>query len=139
VVRYGHEYRFAVGLLGITYAFTGLIDALVEDWTLKYFLTLSFVVVLNTIIAYELICYPEPDHPKLEALLLGTAHITAVLGVHGAVWHYTSILLGRQISDQIWLAPHVTIPAQTYYLTTYLSLATYIAILLYINTHNKED
>jgi len=138
MVKFGHEYRATIGLIGLMFLFTGLVDALLEDFTLKYFITLSILIIFIVMIIYELIWYPSPCDPWFESLLATLALLTGAFGVHGTIWLYISILLGRKLGTTIWLAPNVIVSLPAFYALTFSSLIVYIGILVYVNINPQE-
>jgi len=138
-MRFGHEYRFLIGLIGIMFVFSGLIDALTEDFTLKYFITLGIFTVLFWVAIYEMIWYPKPDNPLLESILALVALVSAALGVHGAVWLVISIMIGRVVGESIWLAPNVVASKTVFYAMTFTCLSIYIAVLATVNLLSDES
>jgi len=137
-MRFGHEYRFTLGLIGVMFIISGLIDALSEDFTVKYFITLALLAILWWVGLYEMIWYPTPRNPLMESLLLLVALVSAGLGVHGTVWIFVSILVGREITDPVWLAPNVEMPRTAFYAMTFITLAVYLAILIAANLFSDE-
>jgi len=137
-MRFGHEYRACIDLIGLLFICTGLIDGLLEDFTVKYFLTMAIVSIYMIAIVYELIWYPRPCNPMLESVLFSIAFLLATFGVHGAVWLFTSILLGRKIYPSLWLAPNIYIDINSYYIITFGSLIAYLAILIVVNLFHRE-
>jgi len=138
-MRFGHEYRATIGLIGLMFLFTGLVDALLEDFTLKYFITLSILFVFITAVIYELIWYKTPGNPFMESTLATLALLTSAFGVHGAIWLYVSILLGREIGGHVWLAPHVLVPRPVFYTLTFTCLLAYLGILVAVNVLREEE
>jgi len=135
---FGHEYRTSIGLIGLMFMTTGIIDALLDDFTLKYFLTLSFLMIFITGIIYELMWYPTPLSPWFETILMVAALFTASFGVHGATWLFISILMGREIGSGVWLAPNIIVSKQLFYAITFTCLAIYLSILILVNLVGDE-
>jgi len=139
VARFGHEFRALIGIIGVVFLVTGLVDALCEDFTVKYFVTLPIVLFLYWVSVYEMIYYPKPSHPFLESLIALAALVSAAFGVHGSVWLYVSVLIGRQIGRMVWLAPNIYVPAPVFAAATGLSLLVYLSLLLAVNLFHSED
>jgi len=137
-LKFGHEFRFTFSIIGLSFMFSGLIDALVEDFTLKFFLITGIWVLLWWVSLYEMIYYPTPKHPLLESLLLLIGFISGTFGIHSMVWYIVSIMLGRKIESHIWLAPNIYIE-KTLFIETAIALTIlYIAILASINVLTTE-
>jgi len=90
--------------------FSGLVDALVEDFTVKFFIITGIWLALWWFSLYEMIWYPIPDNPELEATILLVATICGAFGIHSLVWLLVSIMLGRHLESVIWLAPGYYMP-----------------------------
>jgi len=138
-VRFGHEYRATIGLIGLMFLFTGLVDALLEDYVLKYFITLSILFVFMLAVIYELIWYKTPSNPFMESALATLALFTSAIGVHGATWLYISMLLGREVGRYVWLAPHVVVSEPVFYTVTFTCLLAYLGILVAVNVLGGDE
>jgi len=135
---FGHEFRFTFAIIGLAFVFSGLIDALVEDFTLKFFLILGIWVFLWWVSLYEMIYYPTPKHPLLESLLLLIGFICGTFGIHSMMWYIVSIMLGRKIGSSIWLAPNIYMSRILFIETAIALTAIYIIILAMINILTTE-
>jgi hypothetical protein len=64
-----HEYRVSYSLAGLTGVVTGLVDALVEDWSIKAFIWSGILILYSIILSYELIIMETPPKPLLQSIL----------------------------------------------------------------------
>jgi len=128
-----YEYRTAYALIGFTGFVTGLIDALVDDFTVKAFLW-AFVLWLALIAtAYELTIMPAPPKPFVQSILLITLGTAGMLGIHHFTWLGVSILIGRRFDNVLWLAPNIYVDFKLYTTVTAYMFIAYMAYLIYIN------
>lgn len=137
-MRFAHEFRFTYAAIGLAFLISGLVDALVEDFTIKFFIILPIWVILWWVSLYEMIWYPLPDNPLLESLLLLAGFLCGIFGIHSIVWLLISIMVGRKIEEWIWLAPGYYMPRSVFVPTAIAMTALYIAILYLINTLPTE-
>jgi hypothetical protein len=111
---------------------TGLVDALVEDWSVKAFLWSAILVLYMVVVSYEFIIMETPPRPFLQAILF-TLSIPGLLASHHLTWTAVSIMLGRKIEVFLWLAPNIYAPFREYTLASILMLTAYVACLIYVN------
>ncbi|MCL7388703.1 MAG: hypothetical protein LZ173_02035 [Thaumarchaeota archaeon] len=111
---------------------TGLVDALVEDWSVKAFLWSAILVLYIVVVSYEFIVMETPPRPFLQALLFSTA-IMGLLASHHLTWTAISIMIGRKMEKMLWLAPNIYASFREYTLASIAMLITYILYLIYIN------
>jgi len=128
-----YEYRIAYALIGFTGFVTGLIDALIDDFTVKAFLW-AFVLWLALIVtAYELTIMPVPPKPFMQSILLITLGTAGMLSIHHFTWLGVSILIGRRLYDVLWLAPNMYVDFRLYTTVTAYMFIAYMVYLIYIN------
>jgi len=128
-----HEYRESYGLASIIGIMTGLVDALLEDWSVKAFLWSAILVLYIVVVSYEFIIMETPPRPFLQALLFCILAVMGLLASHHITWLLVSILLGRRIEKVLWLAPNIYAPFREYTLASIAMFIVYIAYLIYIN------
>jgi len=136
--RFEHEFRDTYAVIGLEFLFSGLVDALVEDFTVKFFIILGIWLALWWFSLYEMIWYPLPDNPELEATVLLVGIICGVFGIHSLVWLLISIMLGRPISEMIWLAPGYYMPKSIFVPTAIGLTALYLIIGYIINRYATD-
>jgi hypothetical protein len=110
----------------------GLVDALVEDWSVKAFLWSAILLLYIVVVSYEFIIMEAPPKPLLQAILF-TLAIPGMLASHHLVWTVVSIMIGRAIHKNLWLAPNIYMDFTAYTAITIAMLKAYIAHLIYIN------
>jgi len=132
-----HEYRVSYGLAGLAGVMTGLVDALVEDWSVKAFLWSAILLLYIVIVSYELIIMETPPKPLLQSILF-TMTIPGMLASHHLVWTVVSIMIGRTIHKNLWLAPNIYMDFTVYTLASIAMLMIYLAYLIYINTKSCD-
>jgi len=137
-ILFEHEFRITFSTIGLAFLFSGLIDGLVEDFTLKFFLVAGIWAFLWWLTLYEMIWYPTPSYPFLESFILLLGFISGTFGIHSAVWLITSIMLGRPIESSIWLAPNIYMPKDLFYLVTAAFTALYVILLAIVNVFTTE-
>jgi hypothetical protein len=128
-----HEYRTTYALIGFTGFVTGLIDALIDDFTVKAFLwafTLWLALIAS---AYELTIMPVPPKPFTQSILLITLGTAGLLSIHHFTWLAVSILIGRSFSNVLWLAPNMYVDFRLYTTVSAYMFIVYMAYLIYIN------
>ena len=137
-MRFGHEFRHSVGVINLAFAITGLVDALTDDFTAKAFIWAATLFFTILVVSYELIWYPRPENPFLEASLFALASLAAAWGVHGSVWVAMWRLVRGDIPDPIWLAPNYYISKNLFYWSVITALAINVAIVTAINVLSEE-
>jgi hypothetical protein len=133
-----HEYRFSYGLVALTGVFTGLIDATIEDWSVKAFAWAGAVLFYALVASYEFIVMETPPRPLLQAGLFVFLGLAGFLSSHHWTWLVMSILLGKPVEKVLWLAPHMYVNLSTYTTLMILSFTAYTAYLVYINVEACE-
>jgi len=126
--RFEHEFRDTYAIIGLAFTFSGLVDALVPDFTVKFFIVLGIWLLLWWFSLYEMIWYPIPDNPKLEATVLLVAMICGIFGIHSLVWLLVSIMMGRTIGEWVWLAPGYYMPKSIFVPMSVALTALYLVI-----------
>jgi hypothetical protein len=128
-----HEYRTTYSLTGFTGFVTGLVDALVDDFTVKAFLWASVLWLVLMVTAYELTVMPTPPKPFAQSVLLILLGTAGLLSVHHFTWLGVSILVGRKFCDSLWLAPNMYVDFRLYTTATAYTFIAYMVYLIYIN------
>jgi len=131
--RFEHEFRDTYAIIGLAFLISGLVDALVEDFTIKFFVIGAIWLTLWWFSLYEMIWYPTPDNPMLESIILLIGIVCGVFGIHSLVWLSVSIMLGRTIEESIWLAPNIYISKSVFIPMSIALSALYILVLYLIN------
>jgi hypothetical protein len=134
-----HEYRASFALLYLVGLITGLVDALVSDFTLKAFLW-SFTLVLALItVSYEFIVMPTPEKPLLQAVLFNMFGLMAFLSTHHFTWLIVYYMTSGHIEERLWLAPNIYADLALYNTVMLFSLVSSLAYLVYINICSCEE
>ncbi len=128
-----HEYRVSLGMAGVAGLITGLVDSLVEDWSIKAFLWAGALLLYALVVAYELAVMDTPPRPLLQASLLVVFSTAGLLSVHHVTWLSVSTMLGRTLEHRLWLAPNIYASISLYNTVMVASLVSYLAYLLYTN------
>jgi hypothetical protein len=128
-----HEYRIVYSLMGFAGFITGLIDALVDDFTVKAFLWAAVLWLILIVTAYELTVMPTPPKPFAQSVLLITLGTAGLLSIHHFTWLGVSILIGRKFYDSLWLAPNIYVDFKLYTTATAYAFIAYMVYLIYIN------
>jgi len=137
-MKFGHEFRFVFAAIGLAFLISGLVDALVEDFSVKFFIILGIWLLMWWTSLYEMIYYPTPDDPMLESALLLVAFLCGVFGIHSLTWLLVSIMIGREITEWIWLAPGYYMPRNVFIPLSVAMTALYIVLLYLINALTTE-
>jgi len=137
-MRFAHEFRFTYAAIGLAFLISGLVDALVEDFTIKFFVISGIWILMWWASLYEMIYYPTPDDPLLESALLLAAFLCGAFGIHSLTWLLVSVMLGREITEWIWLAPGYYIPKSVFIPTSLILTALYLILLFLVNTRTTE-
>ena len=127
------EYRASYALLAFLGIFTGLIDASIDDFTVKAFFWAGFIMLFLGIIAYELILMPTPPRPRLQAFLFVIFGYMGFLSFHHFAWLSTSMVLGKFSEGPLWLMPHLYVDFLTYTIVMISFMSIYSFYLYYIN------
>jgi len=133
-----HEYRFSLGLVALTGIATGLVDAAIDDWSVKAFVWASILMFYSLIVAYEFIVMPTPSRPLLQAFLFILIAPLGLLSMHHFTWLALSILLGKTIEQKLWLAPHIYVDINIYNAIMNASLDIYILFIAITNLKSCE-
>ena len=128
-----HEYRIVYSLMGFAGLVTGLVDALVDDFTVKAFLWAAVLWLILIVTAYELTVMPTPPKPFAQSVLLMVLGSAGFLAIHHFVWLGVSILIGRRFYDDLWLAPNIYVNFKLYTTATAYAFIAYMVYLIYIN------
>ena len=128
-----HEYRITYALIGFTGFVTGLVDALIDDFTVKAFLWAFALWLVLIVTAYELTIMPTPVKPFIQSILLITLGTAGLLSIHHFTWLGVSILIGRRLYDVLWLAPNMYVDFWLYTTVTAYMFIAYMVYLIYIN------
>jgi len=128
-----HEYRITYSMLGFTGFITGLVDALIDDFTVKAFLWAAVLWLILIVTAYELTVMPTPVKPFMQSILLITLGTVGLLSIHHFTWLGVSILVGRRFYDSLWLAPNMYVDFRLYTTVTAYTFIAYMVYLIYIN------
>jgi len=128
-----HEYRIVYSLMGFTGFVTGLVDALVDDFTVKAFLWAAVLWLILIVTAYELTVMPTPPKPLAQSVLLILLGTAGLLSTHHFTWLGVSILIGRRLYDDLWLAPNIYVNFKLYTTATAYTFIAYMVYLIYIN------
>jgi len=137
-VMFEHEFRITFSVIGLAFIFSGLVDGLVEDFTLKFFIIAGIWTALWWFSLYEMIWYPTPSHPIIESLVLLLAFISGAFGIHSAVWLIVSVMIGRRIEASLWLAPNIYIERNLFFVLTAAFVGLYLTLLAIVNTYTTE-
>ena len=133
-----HEYRFSYGLVALVGVITGLVDATVEDWSVKAFAWAGVVLFYALVASYEFIVMETPPRPLLQAGLFAVLGLAGFLSAHHWMWLVMTILLGKPVERVLWLAPNIYVELGLYNVLMTLSFTAYIAYLVYINVESCE-
>jgi hypothetical protein len=133
-----HEYRIVYSLMGFAGFITGLIDALVDDFTVKAFLWASVLWLVLMVTAYELTVMPTPPKPFAQSVLLISLSTAGLLSVHHFTWLGVSVLVGRRLCDSLWLAPNMYVDFRLYTTATAYTFIAYMVYLIYINMRSCD-
>jgi len=133
VIRTFHEYRVSLGLLGLLGILTGLSDASIDDFTVKAFIWSALIVLAMIIVSYEFIIMPTPPRAFLQASLFIIFGLMGLLSVHHFTWLSTMILLGKELSPRLWLAPNIYADFTFYTFLMLILLVIYLMYLIYTN------
>jgi hypothetical protein len=133
-----HEYRFSYGLVALVGVITGLVDATVDDWSVKAFAWAGAVLFYALAASYEFIMMETPPRPLLQAGLFIALGLAGFLSAHHLAWLVMSVLLGKPVESVLWLAPHIYMDLSTYNVLMSLFLVAYTVYLLYINVEACE-
>jgi len=128
-----HEYRASYALLGFLGIITGLIDATIDDFTVKAFLWAGFMMLFLGIISYEFIVMPTPPRPRLQAFLFVILGYMGFLSFHHFTWYVLAMLLGKLGEGPLWLMPHLYVDLLTYTIVMFSFMGIYSFYLYYIN------
>jgi len=128
-----HEYRVSYALSSLIGIMTGLVDALLEDWSVKAFLWSAILLLYMMVVSYEFIVMETPPKPLLQAVLFISTTILGMLSTHHLIWTVISIMLGRKIEKILWLAPNIYIDFIQYTILSMAMLIIYLTYLIYIN------
>jgi hypothetical protein len=120
-------------MAGVAGLVTGLVDALVEEWSIKAFLWAGALLLYALVVAYELTVMDTPPRPLLQASLLVVFSTAGLLSIHHVTWLTTSVMLGRAVEQSLWLAPNIYASTDTYNAVMAISLVSYLSYLLYTN------
>jgi hypothetical protein len=119
--------------MGLAGFITGLIDALIDDFTVKAFLWASVLWLMLIVTAYELTVMPTPVKPFAQSVLLILLGTAGLLSIHHFTWLGVSILIGRRFYDSLWLAPNIYVDFRLYTTATAYIFIAYMVYLIYIN------
>jgi len=137
-MRFAHEFRFTYSIIGLTFLISGLVDALVEDFTVKFLVIGGICILMWWVSLYEMIYYPTPDNPLLESVMLMVAFLCGMFGIHSLVWLIVSGMLGRKIGEWVWIAPGYYMPKSVFVPTAISMTILYLVILYIVNTQTTE-
>ncbi|MEM2388626.1 MAG: hypothetical protein QW215_00125 [Ignisphaera sp.] len=138
VFRTLHEYRFSLGIIGLTGMITGLIDALATDWSVKAFLWSSALVISMSITAYELTVMTTPEKPLSQSTLLVLTGLMGLLSIHHFTWLFVWIMAGGTIHDVLWVAPNIYVRFYDYTTLMIVFLIVYALYMIYCNICSAE-
>jgi hypothetical protein len=133
-----HEYRITYGLIGLTGFITGLVDALIDDFTVKAFLWTSVLWLALVVTAYELTVMPTPPKPFAQSVLLISLGTAGLLSIHHFTWLGVSILVGRKLHSSLWLAPNIYVDFKLYTTAAAYTFIAHMVYLIYINMHSCD-
>jgi hypothetical protein len=133
-----HEYRFSYGLTALTGIMTGIVDATVEDWSIKAFIWSGILMFYALIVSYEFIVMPTPTKPLLQAFLFILTAPLGLLSSHHWTWYILTAMLGKPIEFKLWLAPNIYVDLNLYNMIMMISLSVYITYLVIINLVSCE-
>jgi len=133
----GHEYRVALSAYALFGMVNGIVDALSDDFTAKYFLANILNTIMTIVIVYEMAVMGKPQRPILASLLLVTTGTLGYISAWHIMWSITWTLFRGPIPDPLWLAPNIEMPYTTYTLLTLTALAAYTTYVLLANTSDK--
>jgi len=133
LIRTMHEYRIALGLMGLSGFMTGLVDASVDDFSVKAFVWSAILILAMIVVSYEFIVMPTPPRPFLQASLFIFSGLVGLLSVHHFTWVSTMILLGKELSPRLWLAPNIYADFTLYTFLMLILLVIYLMYLIYTN------
>jgi hypothetical protein len=119
-----------LAILGI---FTGVVDASIDDFTVKAFVWTGFIMLFFGIISYEFIVMPTPPRPRLQAFLFIIFGFMGFLSYHHFTWYVLAMLLGKLGEGPLWLMPHVYVDLLTYTIVMFSFMGLYAIYLYYIN------
>jgi hypothetical protein len=134
-----HEYRVAVGLMGLLGFITGLTDALVYDWTLKSFLWAGEVVFIMWLVSIEFLSMPRPDEYVRQATEFTVVGLSGLLSCHHMTWVIITLMQGVEIEDKLWLAPNIYVDFVIYTLIMVSLLMIYVTYLMYATVNSCKE
>jgi hypothetical protein len=124
--------------MGLTGFVTGLVDALIDDFTVKAFLWATVLWLILIVTAYELTVMPTPPKPFAQSVLLISLGTAGLLSIHHFTWLGVSILVGRKFYDSLWLAPNMYVDFRLYTTVTAYMFIAYMVYLIYINIRSCD-
>jgi hypothetical protein len=133
-----HEYRFSLGLASLVGMMTGIVDASIDDWSVKAFIWSGILFFYSLIISYEFIVMPTPPKPLLQAFLFVSISPLGLLSAHHWTWYLLTVMLGKPIEFRLWLAPNIYVDLNLYNMIMMISLSVYITYLVIINLVSCE-
>jgi hypothetical protein len=129
-----HEYRAVYGLAGLLGVVTGIVDVAVLDWAVKSFLWAGLVLLYTLVASYEFIVMRTPPRPLLQVLLFTLLAPMGLISIHHYTWLVVTVMLGREVSHVLWLAPGIYASLHLYNVLTLAMLTLYLLYLAYINS-----
>jgi hypothetical protein len=133
-----HEYRFSLGLSAITGIMTGLVDASIDDWSVKAFTWAAILMLYSLVVAYEFIVMPTPTKPLMQAFLFVLISPLGLLSAHHWTWYMMTVMLGKPIEFKLWLAPNIYVNIDKYNMLMITSLFIYMTYLIVTNLVSCE-
>jgi hypothetical protein len=128
-----HEYRIALGLMGLSGFMTGLVDASIDDFSVKAFVWSAILILAMIVVSYEFIVMPTPPRPFLQASLFILTGLGGLLSAHHITWVSMMTLLGKKIPRDLWLAPNIYADFTLYTFLMLILLVIYLMYLIYTN------
>lgn len=133
----GHEYRFAYALFAIAGVFNGIVDALIDDFTAKFFITKAIDLFIFMWVAYEMLLMDKPRRPFLASFLLILLGMAGYIGFWHGAWAFSWVLYRGPLPDPLWLAPNVYAPLLLYNIITFALALAYMIYGVLINISDK--
>lgn len=133
----GHEYRIVPGIFAVAGYFNGVIDALTDDFALKFFISQITMVIMFTIAIYEMAVMDSPRRPILASVLLGVFGVMGYMSFWHAGWLLAWQLARGPWPDTLWLAPNVYVNTKLYSVVMVALFTANIVFTILINVSDR--
>lgn len=133
----GHEYRFAYAILAVAGSINGIIDALSDDFTAKFFISKIVDLLMFLWVTYEMLIMDKPKRPFLASMLLLSLGFSGYVGFWHLSWMITWTLFRGQLPNPLWLAPNVYINLNIYNAIAFMLAVAYTLYGILINASDR--